>query len=79
MRFYDLRRWTTDADWESVINAPVHGAYITQVPGTPVSYTYNLNYDVEERLFPSPYNPIPYSEMLRMNKLIQNEGWPSWN
>lgn len=79
MRFYDLRRWTTDADWESVINAPVHGAYITQVPGTPVSYTYNLNYDVEERQFPSPYNPIPYSEMLRMNKLIQNEGWPSWN
>ena len=79
MRFYDLRRWTTDANWESVINAPVHGAYITQVAGTPVSYTYNLNYVVEERQFPSPYNPIPYSEMLRMNKLIQNEGWPSWN
>ena len=79
MRFYDLRRWSTDANWESVINAPVHGAYITQVAGTPVSYTYNLNYVVEERQFPSPYNPIPYSEMLRMNKLVQNEGWPSWN
>ncbi len=79
MRFYDLRRWTTDADWESVINVPVHGAYITQVAGTPVTYTYNLNYVVENRNLPSPYNPIPYNEMMRMNKLIQNEGWPSWN
>jgi hypothetical protein len=79
MRFYDLRRWTTDANWTSVLNAPVHGAYITQVAGTPVSYTYNLNYLVETREFPSPYNPIPYSEILRMNKLIQNEGWLSWN
>jgi hypothetical protein len=79
LRFYDLRRWTTDANWESVINVPVHGAYITQVPGTPVTYTYNLNYVVEERTFPSPYNPIPYSEILRMSKLIQNDGWPSWN
>ena len=51
MRFYDLRRWTTDANWESVLNSPVHGAYITQVPGTPVSYTYNLNYLVETREF----------------------------
>jgi starch-binding outer membrane protein, SusD/RagB family len=79
MRFYDLRRWTTDATWESVINKPVHGAYITQVAGTPVTYTYNLNYVVEERNFPSPYNPIPYSEVLRMSKLVQNDGWPSWN
>ena len=79
MRFYDLRRWTTDADWQTVINSPVHGAYIIQIPGTPVTYTYNLNYVVEERKFPSPYNPIPYSEMLRMSKLVQNEGWASWN
>jgi hypothetical protein len=79
MRFYDLRRWTTDADWESVINVPVHGAYITQVAGPPVSYTYNLNYLVDNLNLPSPYNPIPYNEMMRMSKLIQNEGWPSWN
>jgi len=79
MRFYDLRRWTTDADWESVINVPVHGAYITQVAGTPLTYTYNLNNLVENRNLPSPYNPIPYNEMMRMSKLIQNEGWPSWN
>jgi hypothetical protein len=79
MRFYDLRRWTTDANWESVINLPVHGAYITKGAGTPATYTYNLDYEVENRNLPSPYNPIPYNEMMRMNKLIQNEGWPSWN
>ncbi len=79
IRFYDLRRWSTDATWQTMLNQPVHGAYIVQVAGTPVTYTYNLNYLVENRAFPSPWNPIPYSEILRMNKLIQNEGWPSWN
>jgi hypothetical protein len=79
MRFYDLRRWTTDANWQSVINKAVHGAYITRVAGPPVTYTYNMNWMVEERNFPSPYNPIPYSEMLRMSKLVQNDGWLSWN
>jgi hypothetical protein len=78
-RFYDLRRWTTDANWSSVLNTTVHGAYITQVPGTPVTYTYNLAYPVETRNFSSPYNPIPYQEMLRMSKLVQNTGWTSWN
>jgi hypothetical protein len=77
-RFYDLRRWTTDANWESVINKTVHGAYITKASATP-TFTYNLAWEVENRSFPSPYNPIPYNEMLRMSKLIQNEGWSSWN
>lgn len=77
MRFYDLRRWTTDANWESVINQPVHGAYIVSTGAT--TYTYNLNYVVEERKLPSPYNPIPYNEIMRMSKLVQNDGWPSWN
>ena len=77
MRFYDLRRWTTDANWESVINQPVHGAYIIET--APDTYTYDLNDEVEERKFPSPYNPIPFNEIMRMSNLIQNEGWPSWN
>lgn len=77
MRFYDLRRWTTDADWESVINKPVHGALITQ--SAPQTFTYDLNYEIEPRLYKSPYLPIPYSEMLRMSDLIQNEGWDTWN
>jgi len=82
MRFYDLRRWTTgdapgEGNWESVINQPVHGAYITQTAVN--TYTYNLNWEVEKRAIPSPYNPIPYYEMLRMDKLIQNVGWSTWN
>ena len=81
MRFYDLRRWTTgdkpgEGNWEAVINQPVHGAYITET--APDTYTYDLNWEVEERALPSPYNPIPYYEILRMNKLVQNEGWPTW-
>jgi starch-binding outer membrane protein, SusD/RagB family len=78
-RFYDLRRWTTDADWQSVINQPVHGAYITKTSASPLTFSYNLAWEVEKREFPSPYNPIPYNEMLRMSKLVQNEGWSSWN
>jgi starch-binding outer membrane protein, SusD/RagB family len=78
LRFYDLRRWTTEANWQSVINVPVHGALITKTSATP-TFTYNLNNEVEKRLFPSAYNPIPYNEMLRMSKLVQNKGWTSWN
>ena len=78
MRFYDLRRWTTDANWQNVINAPVHGVGIIQ--NSDLSFAYDLeNRIVATRSFPSPYNPIPYSEMLRMSNLIQNEGWDLWN
>jgi len=77
MRFYDLRRWTTDADWQSVINQPVHGVNITR--NEDLTFNYNLNFEIEPRLFQSPYLPIPYQEMLRMSKLIQNEGWETWN
>ena len=77
IRFYDLRRWTTDANWKSVINLPVHGANITKNSATP-TFTYDLNFEVEKRDFQSPYNPIPFNEMMRMSKLVQNEGWQSW-
>ncbi len=78
IRFYDLRRWTTDANWKSVINLPVHGANITKNSATP-TFTYDLNLEVEKRDFPSPYNPIPFNEIMRMSNLVQNEGWQSWN
>ena len=79
IRFYDLRRWTTDANWQAVINKPVHGAKITKTSATP-TFTYDLTtFEVEKRNFPSPYNPIPFNEIMRMSKLVQNEGWPSWN
>ncbi len=77
MRFYDLRRWTTDADWKTIINKSVNGVNIVQQPG--LTFTYDYNFEVQSRNFTSPFNPIPYSEVLRMNKLVQNEGWPSWN
>jgi len=76
LRFFDLRRWTTDL---TALNNAVHGAVITQVAGTPVTYTYNLNNQVEARSYSSAYLPIPYSEILRMSKLVQNEGWDGWN
>ena len=38
MRFYDLRRWTTDANWESVINGT--GSWRLYNPGN--SYSCNL-------------------------------------
>lgn len=77
IRFYDIRRWTTDANWSYVINQPVHGAIVTLNPDLS-TFTYDLNYEVEPRLFKSPYLPIPYQEMLRMSNLIQNEGWENW-
>ncbi len=77
-RFYDLRRWTTDANWKTVINLPVHGANITKNSATP-TFNYDLNLEVEKREFQSPYNPIPFNEIMRMSNLVQNEGWQSWN
>jgi hypothetical protein len=74
MRFYDLRRWTTDL---TDLNKSVHGAYITR--NADMSFTYDLNNEVEQRIFPSAYLPIPYDEILRAPLLIQNEGWEGWN
>jgi hypothetical protein len=75
MRFYDLRRWTTDL---AGLNNAVHGAYIERNADN-VTYTYNLNFEVGTRSYSSAYLPIPYNEILRMNKLVQNEGWDGWN
>ena len=74
LRFFDLRRWTTNL---TELNKAVHGAEITQ--NADLSFTYNLNYEVEGRSYTSAYLPIPYSEILRMSKLEQNEGWDGWN
>lgn len=74
IRFYDLRRWTTDLD---ELNKAVHGAAI--IKNTDNTYTYDLNHEVEGRSFTSAYLPIPYQEILRMSNLVQNEGWDGWN
>lgn len=73
MRFFDLQRWTTSL---AEINKPVHG--VTVVKNEDGSYTYNYSYEVEKRNLKSAYLPIPYQEMLRMSKLVQNEGWDEW-
>lgn len=73
IRFYDLRRWSTDLNG---INNAVHGASIKQNPD--ITFTYNLNFVVQQRSYTSAYLPIPYDEMLRMSNLVQNEGWDFW-
>ena len=73
MRFYDIRRWTTNLD---ELNKSVHMATITKKDdGT---FTYDLTKEAEKRAYKSAYLPIPYSEILRMSNLVQNEGWESW-
>ena len=73
MRFYDLRRWTTDL---IELNKAVHGASIIQ--NADLSFTYDLNHEVEKRTYSSAWLPIPYNEILKMDKLVQNEGWDGW-
>lgn len=71
--FFDIRRWSTTLDG---LNKPVHGAAI--VKNGDGTFTYDLAKKVQDRNFTSAYLPIPYSEMLRMSKLVQNEGWEAW-
>lgn len=72
MRFFDLVRWTTNiAD----LNKAVNGISITK--NTDNSLTYN-KVEVEKRNFKSAYFAIPYSEVLKMKSLVQNEGWDGW-
>ena len=72
-RFYDMRRWTTTL---TELNKPVHGVGV--IKNTDGTFTYDLTKVVENRIYKSAYLPIPYSEMLRMSKLVQNEGWEAW-
>jgi hypothetical protein len=72
-RFFDMRRWTTTL---TELNKPVHGAgAIKNADGT---FTYDLTKTVGNRVYKSAYLPIPYQEVIRMNNLVQNEGWESW-
>ncbi|RXF68175.1 RagB/SusD family nutrient uptake outer membrane protein [Arcticibacter tournemirensis] len=62
-RFWDLRRWNAD------LNETAKGMRIS-------AGNYSI-IDVENRAY-QPYmiyGPVPYSEVLKYNKLIQNAGW----
>lgn len=72
-RFFDIRRWSTDL---SGINAIVNGVGVTKTSDSTFSYRKT---PVETRSYTSAFLPIPYSEILRMSKLVQNEGWDGWN
>lgn len=68
-RFWDLRRW----DKKSAIANPVNGIFIKSAGS---DYTYTIK-NVETRAY-RPYmiyGPIPYSEILKDSKLVQNAGW----
>lgn len=73
MRFFDLSRWSTDL---TGLNQPVTGALITK--NDDGTFNYDLDNLVEERRYSSAYLPIPYSEILKMDNLVQNEGWDGW-
>lgn len=61
-RFWDLRRWKADLN-ETVYGMDASSNYST--------------FPVEERSFEDYmyYGPIPYSETLKYNNLVQNRGW----
>ena len=70
-RYYNLRRWATDV---SEINKPIHMAKISNQSGL-ISYEYPV---VETLKYPSLWAPIPYTEIRKCPKLLQNEGWETW-
>ena len=74
-RFHDMARWTDDTQFKALYNNPVHGIK-TIKNGT--AYTYDLTWEVEKRAYNSAYMPLPYDEILRMSKLVQNDGWDKW-
>lgn len=62
-RFWDIRRWGLD------MNEPAMGIRISGGTYTP--------FQVEARTYQDymQYGPIPYSEMLKFDALVQNQGW----
>ncbi len=72
-RFWDIRRWKIAAQ---VLNKPLTGVRIAKDPMTGA-----LSYNTEQvitAVFTAPkmyLYPIPFSEMVKSDKLIQNTGW----
>jgi starch-binding outer membrane protein, SusD/RagB family len=62
-RFWDLRRWKED------LTEPAKAVAID-------NGTYNIM-EVENRLYPAHaiYGPVPFSETIKYEGLLQNEGW----
>ena len=64
-RFWDLRRW------QSPLTETAQGMSISNTNNT---YT---TLDVEKRTYSDyiNYGPIPHSELLKYDQLVQNKGW----
>lgn len=60
-RFWDIRRLSAGPSDVNEVNTPVYGIYST----TPA----------EIRSYRSPYLPMPYNEMLKTTKLVNNAGY----
>ena len=74
-RFWDLRRWMLP------LNEPVKGIKIEKIDPDKDPTADNLKYtvfEVEERKYDNKYQcygPIPKSEVLKWENLLQNQGW----
>ena len=64
-RFWDLRRWNANLT-ETAMGMSINNATKTYTP-----------VEVEKRDYKDYmiYGPIPYSEVLKFNALVQNRGW----
>jgi starch-binding outer membrane protein, SusD/RagB family len=62
-RFWDLRRW--------------QNSLIETAQGMSINSSTYTTIDVEKRTYSDymNYGPIPYSELLKYNQLVQNKGW----
>lgn len=80
MRFFDLRRWSTEDDL-SLLNAVVHCPEIIRKSSGLFEYSDGINkphIEVAKRKFTTPYIPLPYDEILRVDGIEQNKGWKVW-
>ncbi|MCZ4222170.1 RagB/SusD family nutrient uptake outer membrane protein [Pedobacter rhodius] len=70
-RFWDIRRWKTAGQ---LLNGDLHGNRITRATSGALTY---VPYTVATTTFSPKYYimPIPYAEIVRNRKLVQNEGW----
>lgn len=62
-RFWDVRRWKLNLN-EAVKGVDINGTQITPITVENRSYEDYMN-----------YGPIPFTELLKYNKLVQNKGW----
>lgn len=80
MRYFDLRRWSSEDDL-SLLNTEVHRPEI--IRNTSGEFEYSNGKDkphvvVATRKFTTPYIPLPYDEILGVDGIEQNKGWKSW-